>query len=350
MTADDEPPFVQHLREIAEAKKSLPGATARKQHYVPSFLLARWATPQNRDGALWALTVGTGDVAKRRPGKVALQKDLYTLDTGTASINLVIEAFLGIVEQHAADAIKRVAAAPQNIRNADRATIAYFLAIQQGRTPPGLEQHRSVARAAAEQALHAFFKDKVAVARRYREQVNPTADMAEIRAFAISEIKAFQEGKRTIELPEEAPFQAMLMTVSQNALAVVQMRWALLTAGEEFIANDHGLAMWDPNLPETRGNAWMSSPQAETTVPVGPTACLKIMPGKESFTVEPADAALVADINLRTYGWSDVAIFGTNEQVLRDVHAEAQAHPTSVPRPVIPVIHADGAALDDALA
>ena len=341
MTGDREPPFVQHLREIAEGKKSLPGAMARKQHYVPSFLLARWATPQNRDGALWALTVGTGDVARRKPGKVALQKDLYTLDKGTMSINLVIEAFLGIIEQHAADAIKRVAAAPQTISDDDRWTIAYFLAIQQGRTPPGLEQHRSVARAAARQTLHAFFKDKAVVARHYREKVNPNADMAEIRAFAISEIKAFQDGKRTIELPDVAPFQAMLMTVSQNALVVVQMQWTLLTAGEEFIANDRGLAMWDPNLPETRGNAWMSSPQAETTVPVGPTKCLKITPGRESFKVEPADAALVADINLRTYGWSDIAIFGTNEQALRDVHDEAQAHPASVPRPVVPVIHAD---------
>ncbi len=45
-----------------------------------------------RDGILWALTVGTGDVDKRKPGKVALRKDLYTLNKEAASINLVIEA------------------------------------------------------------------------------------------------------------------------------------------------------------------------------------------------------------------------------------------------------------------
>lgn len=66
--------------------------------------------------------------------------------------------------------------------------------------------------------------------------------------------------------------------------------------------------------------------------------------GEESFTIEPADAALVADINLRTYGWADIAIFGTNEQALRDVHDEAQAHLASVPRAVVPLIHADGTA------
>ena len=338
MAIDPEPPFLQHLREIAEGKKSLPDAAARKQHYVPSFLLALWATPQKRDGILWALTVSTGDVDKRKPGKVALRKDLYTLDKEASSINLVIEAFLGVVEQHAADAIKRLAAAPLSISDDDRWTIAYFLAIQQGRTPPGLEQHRAIARAAAGQALHAFFQDKAAVAARYREKINPDAEIAEIRAFAIKEIKAFQEGKRTIELPEEAPFQALLKVVSGLAFEVVQMSWTLLTTADEFVANDRGLAMWDPELPETRGNAWMSSPRAETTFPVGPAACLRITLGQESFAVEQAEAATVASINLRTYGWAENSVFGTNEQILRDLHRQARVDADRVPHPVVPTL------------
>lgn len=329
---------MQHLREIAEGKKALPDAAARKQHYVPSFLLALWATPPKRDGALWALAVDTGDVKKGKPGKVALQKDLYTLDKDAGSINLVIEAFLGIVEQHAADAIKRLAAAPESLSDDDRWTIAYFLAIQQGRTPPGLEQHRAVARAAAEQALHAFFRDKPAVAARYREKINPDADMAEIRAFAIREIKAFQEGKRTIELPAEAPFQAMFQTVSGLALDVVQMSWTLLTTTEEFVASDRGLSMWDPELPKARGNAWVSSPRAETTFPAGPAACLRITPGHESFVVQQVDPETVASINLRTYGWAENAIFGTTEQVLRDLHRDALANAGHVPHPVVPTV------------
>ena len=338
IAVDPEPPFVQHLRNIAKGKKSLPDAAARKQHYVPSFLLALWATPQKRAGALWALTVGTGDVEQRKPGKVALETDLYTLDKEAAKVSLVIEAFLGIVEQYAADAIKRLAAAPQSISNNDRWTVAYFLAIQQGRTPPGLEQHLTVARAAAERALHVFFQDKEAVAAHYREKVNPDADVAEIRAFAIEQIKAFQEGKLTIELPDEAPFQAMLKTVSAIALEVVQMSWTLLTSADEFVANDRGLAMWDPALPSARGNAWTSSPQAETTFPAGPGVCLKITPGAESFSVEQVDAATVAAINLRTYGWAANSVFGTSERILRDLRHDAQAKPGLVPHPVVPTV------------
>lgn len=71
----------------------------------------------------------------------------------------------------------------------------------------------------------------------------------------------------------------MAKTVSAIALDVVQMRWALLIADDEFIASDRGLAMWDPQLPASRRNAWASSPRAETTFPIGPTACLQISPG-----------------------------------------------------------------------
>jgi hypothetical protein len=341
MAVGAEPLFVGHLREIAEGTKSLPDAAARKQHYVPSFLLALWATPRKRGGTLWALAVDTGEVDKRKPGKLALEKDLYTLDKEATKVNLVIEAFLGVIEQHAAEAIKRLTGAPAGVSDEDRWTIAYFLAIQQGRTPPGLAQHLRVARAAAEQALRAFFGDKEAVAAHYREKINQDADLEEIRAFAIKEIKAWRDGERTIELPEEAPFQAMLKVVSAVALEIVQMSWTLLTSSDEFVANDRGLAMWDPALPPTRGNAWTSSPQAETMFPVGPGACLKIKPGAESYSVEHAGAAIVASVNLRTYGWAEKSVFGTGEEVLRGVRRDALVDPGSVPRPIVTAVPSD---------
>ena len=122
----------------------MPDAQARNQHYVPSFLLARWAMPQTRNGRLFSLTVASGDVIEGKPGKVALERDLYTLDKHEKSINLVIEAFLGVIEGHAAEPIKRLGTAPEAISDDDRATIAFFIALQQGRTPIGLAQHRQV--------------------------------------------------------------------------------------------------------------------------------------------------------------------------------------------------------------
>ncbi|MEJ7783928.1 MAG: DUF4238 domain-containing protein [Solirubrobacteraceae bacterium] len=155
MAAGHEPPFVQEFRDIAEGTKPMPTTDARRQHYVPSFLLARWATPKNRKGSLVSLAVA-GKTAARKPGNVALEKDLYTIDKHAASVNLVFEAFLAIVECHAADPIKRLATAPQPITDDDRATIAYLLALQQPHAtgaraaPPG---RRSGRRAGAARVL-----------------------------------------------------------------------------------------------------------------------------------------------------------------------------------------------------
>ncbi len=117
------------------------------------------------------------------------------------------------------------------------------------------------------------------------------------------------------------------------------MAWTLIEAAQgESIANDRGLAMWDPNLPMQRGNARASSSQAETTVPVGPKVCLNLTPDVESFAVESGTRQTVHAINLRTYGWADQAIFGRTERVVEEVHRAAQGDPTQVPRPKLPPI------------
>lgn len=217
--------------------------------------------------------------------------------------------------------------------------MTFFLALQQGRTPTGLGQHRQVAHAAAEASLHDFFCDKQAVAARYRKKINASASDDEITAWAIEQIKAFRDGRATVTLPDTAPFQAMLTSVSGVAAGVAQMDWTVLVASSEFITSDRGLAMWDAELPASRGNAWESSPAAETTVPVSPNACLTLTPGAGAFSVRQVDATTVDAINLRTYGWAEKMVVGTSERVLRTVHQAATSDPTRVSRPRVPVIH-----------
>jgi hypothetical protein len=50
-----------------------------------------------------------------------------------------VEAWLGIVEHHAAPALERVLAAMSKPSYPDRITIAFYLALQEGRTPRGLQ-------------------------------------------------------------------------------------------------------------------------------------------------------------------------------------------------------------------
>lgn len=130
-----EPDFVRHLRELVEAGARLPQTDARRHHYVLSFLLARWATPQKREGKLTALTVATGSTDSTKPDKVAFLRELYSLTGNDGVLDRKIETFMSVIEQYAADPITRLGEAPQRISEEDRWTVAFFLALQQGRTP-----------------------------------------------------------------------------------------------------------------------------------------------------------------------------------------------------------------------
>jgi hypothetical protein len=341
MSSAFEPPFAKRLREISEGTRPMPQTDSRKQHYVPSFLLAQWATPPKRKGTLYELLIATGKVKATKPGNVSWQRDLYTVDKAANSSVLIVEAFLGIIEDAAADPIKNLATLPTTISDEDRATIAFFLALQQFRTPVGMAQNRTVSELAAQASIAAFLGNREAVTERYRTLINPDGTDEEIRAFARDLIADFKQGKLKIKLPPEAPQQAMLKLVSLMANDVVTMSWTLIEAVDgEFIASDRGLAMWDPNLPPQRGNAWASSPQAETAIPVGPKVCLKITPGAEGFAVERADKQTVDAINLRTYGWAEQAVFGRTQDVVEEVHRAAEADPSQVPRPKVPPVPA----------
>ena len=340
-----EPQFVRHLRELVEAGAPLPQTDARRHHYVPSFLLARWATPQKREGKLAALTVATGHAAMTKPDKVAFEPELYTLNADDGGLNRKIETFMSVIEQYAADPIKRLGAAPESITDEDRWTVAFFLGLQQGRTPPGLADHERLAVAAAKEFLRARLArldDFEAVAAAHRRHNNPAASDDEIRAVAEEQKQAMLDPDGPVQPAPEAAFQSLALNVSRIALTVAALDWTLLKSDEEFIENDRGLAMWDPNLPGTRGNMWESSATAETTVPLAPNVCLKLTPGDSGYAVVPADTATVNAINLRSYGWAAEKIFGTSTAVVRDVHAKAHADPDSVPAPVAPRIHEPG--------
>jgi hypothetical protein len=337
MSASSEPRYLRQLRAIALGKAPKLSADAIKQHYVPSFLIARWATPKTRKGTLTQLNVTSGAVASCKAGKVATEPELYTIDAGTSSSDRSIEALLGLFETSAAEPIKNLASFPATISDDDRLTIAMFLAFQQGRTPAGLAEHLHVAHMAVEASLHQFFGDREKVTAYVRARINPDAGAEDVKTWAASEIRGFKSGARFIEMPPEAPFQAMLKSVTPVASSVAMLDWTLLeSARGEFVTNDRGLAMHDPDLRDGQGHAWSTSSRAETTFPVAPNACLKLTPGNAGFSVQQATADEVIEINLRSYGWADEVIFGTNAATVEGVRQSALTDPTKVVKPRVP--------------
>jgi hypothetical protein len=55
------------------------------------------------------------------------------------------------------------------------------------------------------------------------------------------------DADRPVQPSPEAAFQSLALNVSRIALTVAALDWTLLKSDKEFIENDRGLAMWDPN-------------------------------------------------------------------------------------------------------
>jgi Protein of unknown function (DUF4238) len=331
-------PLFRHLREIADGTRPKPETSARRHHYVPSFLLARWARPQKRDGELFELLVPGGRPRRTTPDQSAFKRDLYAQDVGTTSPDLTVEGFLSIIEGYSAQPLKDLAQLPPSISDEDRATLAFFIAYQEARTPPALAQHRLNAHRAAQLVLAEFLGDPSAFAARYREKVDAEATDEEIGSFHAAELENFATGKRTIRIPSGAVLTSM-MSVTRSTAAVIAMQdWTLLRAADgEFVMSDRAIAMFDPTprFPWT-GNAWQSSPNAQATIPLSPDVCLLMMPGDERFSTVTANARTVEDINLRMYGWAEQSIFGTSQDAVVRVHRAAKHNKKRVPRPRMP--------------
>src|ERR1700721_2779820 len=96
-----EGPLVSHPREIAEGERAFPSTTARRHHFVPSFALARFATPPKREGVLFAMDTASGKPDKTTPDHSAFVEELYSQET-EAGTDRWLEAFLAVVENYAA--------------------------------------------------------------------------------------------------------------------------------------------------------------------------------------------------------------------------------------------------------
>jgi uncharacterized protein DUF4238 len=117
-------PLAQELAEIGDGKQAFPTTTARRHHFVPAFLLARFAEPATRKGFLFQLDVATGKPQRTTPDSTAYEDYLYA--TGPDDDReLVMEVFFSIVEKHAAAAVDRLLKDPIALTDEDRQTLSY---------------------------------------------------------------------------------------------------------------------------------------------------------------------------------------------------------------------------------
>jgi hypothetical protein len=175
-----EGPLAHELREIAEGTRTVPQTTARRHHFVPAFVLARFATPPIRKGWLFQLDTDSGKPQRTTPDSTAFEKDLYAQASDNEG-GFSIEALFAIVERHASAAVQRLTSSVgADVSPEDRQTLSYFLAFQYNRSPVSIAWTMATGKAIFGMVLAMRAGDAVGFAREFRENFNADASDAEI--------------------------------------------------------------------------------------------------------------------------------------------------------------------------
>ncbi len=101
--------------------------------------------------------------------------------------------------------------------------IAFFLAYQQARTPPGMAQHRMNAHTAALLTLLTNLSSPANFATKYRG-VRPDATDEQIEETRGRELAELQAGNRPITVPEGAVFESMITGWQRTSRELLRRR------------------------------------------------------------------------------------------------------------------------------
>lgn len=345
------------LREMTEANDfSRLESGAKRHHFLPQFLLRGFADPRGRQDSIFQLDVRN----RRAPKRVGIQtaasrRRLYTVPDENGRPSNRNEGYLALVETHAAPAIRRLTDDITSITAAERATVAYFLALQTMRTPVAAADIEATANHSLRAFAGEMFSDRSAFAIRYREHYGAGATETEIEAFREEVLAEVREGGVTIG-GHEAAMSTALVEALRSVPVIFAFDWTLLRARSGgVITSDRGFAIDDPSPPfPWAAQGLLSSDRAETTIPIGDTICLAIRPGEADAGMDERKLS-VADLerlNLRTYGWADSYVFAARQDHLDRVRVAARRWPDRAagPRPFCSVALIELDPEDDSLA
>lgn len=324
-------PLYEEIHRLEQEGEDLPQAGAKRHHFNPQFLLRRFLD-EGRD-RLCQLHTTTGKPQVILPQDAASRRWFYTLVNESGERDNRPETYLALVDGHAAEALGRFLDEPTALAPGDRATLAYFFALLGTRTPHGVERLAGGADVANKLLISTKLANPEAFARHYRE-IDADVSDEEIEEMRETLRAAVEEGRIGFE-HRHAHAVALGLAVSSSFAAMIYVAdWTLLSTEDSFfVTSDTGLSMFNPTprFPWS-GDAWFSSPDAQTTIPLSRSHCLLVMPGDDGTTdvVEATDEE-VDTVNLRTYGWATDYIYGQSQQAVVHVRQLAKERPFDVP-------------------
>jgi Protein of unknown function (DUF4238) len=230
--AFDEGPYGQELIQIELGLKPWPEPDAKRQHFIPRFLLNRFAMA---DGRLIQLDTKTGTPQKVAAKRAASRHRFYTFADDEGNKSSVVEGIFGMAETHAAPALQRLEDDGE-IDDVDRATISLFLAHLWTRTPAVRRLAEKLAEETAAGLLASHFADRDAFEGLLAEQAAEDPEMRkapeEAEDLRRRTLKMLGDGSLKITSPDGGAPTNILIEVAHDTsmLIFTAMEWTLMRA------------------------------------------------------------------------------------------------------------------------
>lgn len=254
----------------------------RRHHYIPRFLLRRFASDPRRDGApVHQMEVASGQITTPNPVNAAVIRDFYAVEVA-GERNQEAERLLAVIEDASAPLVVRLEAPRVRLDGADRYNLAFFLAILWLRTPRWRQRFQYTEEQLAETMLrNAPAEHHRAAARARGEEIS--LQEAERRRREV--IAALDRGGVRVDAGNERHIAILLEQSPSSAWMLHQMDWTLLRApgDAEFVIADEAVSVSElseggqavgPTFPFAGTNA-------EMVVPLDPRFILTLRPNAE---------------------------------------------------------------------
>lgn len=331
-------PLFAQLEAVGTGKRPMPESQARRHHYNPR-LIIRGFVGRARDGSqqLYRLDVRSGKPQRTSVDNAGSELRYYRFNDEGGRPHNRVEAFFSIVEDHAAAALIRLLTAPHALSAPDRATLSFFFALLDGRTPAGTARMAASSDTIMRLMLAAECADSQAFDEQYRELLGKES-ATEMEDVRLRMVDGLSSGEISFENPKARGLEASVRAAGSVCQDIFMMRWTVLrTRGCGFVTSDRALAMHDPTprYPWS-AQAWASSPGVEVTIPLRSDVCLRITPGPPVTEERAIGRGDVECTNLRTYGWAQRYVYGQSQQCVANLRSLAKSRPRDVVRPRSP--------------
>lgn len=326
----------------------MPGA---RHHTVSAFLLDRFTRETKSGRRVCMLDKTSGTPRAVSPRDATVRRHFYSIDRDERR-DAAVEGVLATIENAAAPLIRQ-------LENGDfpfgpkRLELALFLAVCWLRTPMWREQNASMMEQVTAAMVAESYRLDPAAAGRALAEGGWEMSAEEVEAFRERFIADLESGRLLVEMPKNLLIRHFLEGALAAAWTMFVLDWTLvrLSDGDELVLADNPVSLHDPTpVFPGGGNGLVSSPNAETFMPIGPRAGVLLASSpalwawaragnlravherdeaKRAERLErhegrwgegEATSEFVRELNLRSYAHASRYVFGSQKAV-QDVHA-----------------------------